>query len=320
MNVKCTFDTTMEGFTLVAGFVATDVCSEDNSSTQITTDTQGAVASSSSTVVIEKNIEEMFNTIEKKNGSQTLNFCLRADLYDSTNVEYGSIILKKIDFEGTVEFNQEGNFSSADITTSSVESKQVTGSGTRDVSITAYRCTAEGTNAVGDVTIGSTLNICVYSEDEDVDFTTVKELVLTHEDGTGTVTVLSTPVSSSTGENFVTTINAIPLIDGKKKVQVVSTLMTPVIFDKAGGRTISASGTVSIEYIGVNRMLESKNRDLQSSKTDTSSFNVDFDIAKKELPSIVKEDSSRENGGDVAEVFGAVSFAFMAAVGIIVIG
>lgn len=120
----------------------------------------------------------------------------------------------------------------------------------------------------------------------------------------------------------MTTINAIASIEGKRNVQVVSTLMTPVIFDKAGRETVFASGTVSIDYFDntAGRMLESKNRNLQAGKTKTSSFNVDFDIAKKELPSIAKKKSGLKNGGDVTGVLGALTLAFAAAVGVIVIG
>ena len=188
-NVKCTFDNTVEGSTLVAAFVAEEFCNEENSSTEVPSNTDGAVAysSSGSSVVVEKNIYALFDLTNKNNGDflQTLNFCLRANLYDSSNLDYGSVILKKINFSGTVEFTKAGDFS-VDVTTSAVKALDATGSGTRLVDITAYRCTANGTDAStsGAVAVGSTLNICVYSKDDDVDLT-ITDLVLTHEDNGG---------------------------------------------------------------------------------------------------------------------------------------
>ena len=108
---------------------------------------------------------------------------------------------------------------------------------------TTYHCNADGTDetSTGDVIIGSMLNICVYSTYLGV-LLAVTDLEL--KQGT---TLLSTCVGGGSPD-FVTKINEITLVEVKQNVQVVSMLMTPGIYDTAGGRTISASGSATISY------------------------------------------------------------------------
>ena len=327
-SVECTFNSTIPSTTLIAAFVATNTnefCSEDNSVTEVTSTSYPDAVAGSSMIVVDLDLENhptvKASKLMNTGNSSDVKFFLRADMYDNSFLDGPSILLKKVDFQATIKWTSEVEFSVDDLSTSVVETDTVTESDTHLVSIEAYRCNADGSDATtaGAVTVGSTLRICVDTTDEDVELT-VKELAL--KDGT---TPLSNPVGSSSGPNFLTTITEVTSIEGKTNVAVVSTLLTPAIFDKAGGETILASGTVSILYIDTRgRMLERETRDLQAGKIETLGFDVEFEIAKKELPSVAKKDSECQNEGEVAGAgilnLSALTFTLVAAVGVIVIG
>ena len=230
-------------------------------------------------------------------------FCIRADVLVHDESGLVGIAVMKINVNVEVTFfAKEGNC------TADIQTFTFTGVGlaavdaVREDNMDAYLCDEDGHDtAPGSIEIGSVLNSCVFSSDTDVNVA-VSSLSLKYGN-----TVLVTPITDST-PNFVTEVKEV-LVGGKSnQVQVISSLMTPIIFDSAGGHTIMVSGVADITYTRHTQEISSYPQSQWA-----ASFNLEFKIGEnKELSLVVK--GSVESSGESA-VFGFLDVMRIMAIG-----
>lgn len=223
------------------------------------------------------------------------NFCSRVDIFDTAE----NISVKAAIYLGTSTFKYatDGSFQ-VDVTTASFDPEAANADATRIETVEAYRCDADGNDATesGNIAVGDTLHICVYSADSDVTVE-VTELDLMFEEN-----VLASPIASSI-PNFVTAVGTKSVSGKSGNVQVISTLMIPSIYDNAGGKIITANGTASVVY--GRRMLKTTSRDLQADE-ETTKFDVEFQLGETVDPAIAKEGTKIESGASAVE-FGMIT-------------
>ena len=238
---------------------------------------------------VEVNIQfaDKVTAAKKNSGTFTEKFCIRSDVLLPIDGELVSVAAKKIDAYVQMTYSIEEGFSVSGIKTSAFEIDSADSSAVRTENVDAYRCDKNGNVLDVSTKVGDTLNICVATPDDDVTLE-VTGLVLKDD---STSTTLSLPIVDSI-PSFVTAVTELSGIDlpsglGLSHIQVVSTLMTPSIFDLAGGKTLTASGTVDITYVSPSsRMLKETSRALQAE--GEASFRVSFVLMEKELPSIAR--------------------------------
>jgi len=144
-------------------------------------------------------------------------------------------------------------------------------------------------------------HICVYSSNPNVEVT-VTSLEL--QDSSGRV--IATPIDGEGGPSFVTEVED-KMVEGFSfRVELVSTLLTAQVFDEAGGEVIGATGTAAAVYTppldggsttGRGRELERggeeksgrHRRRVQIVDGDRAPFRVEFRLAERDAPSVVKK-------------------------------
>lgn len=194
-------------------------------------------------------------------------------------------------------------------------------------SIESYRCDSDGNEITeGVVEIGDTLHICVYSTNPNVD---VSVTSLELQDSSGQV--IATPIDREEGPSFVTEVED-KMVEGFSfRVELVSTLLTTDVFDQAGGEMVGATGTAMVTYTppldgdsstGRIRQLVDWEEDVSGRKRrrvqivdgDSAPFRLEFRLAEREMPTVVKESGNGVYGRFASVAATTTLFAAMIAV------
>ena len=232
-------------------------------------------------------------------------FCARAELFDTSNGDT-SVLAEILEGVVTYKYYKNGDFSTGVTTEAYVPNTADTEVDITNANLGAYRCEDNGNEVEDDtkVTMGQILNVCIHSTNTDVTVA-ITEFQLKNGD-----TVISEPISSTGQPNLVTAVKF--EADGSNQgvatsnIQVVSTLMTPAIFDQAGGQTLTATGKANLTY-GGRKLKQVCFRALQDS--DDESFSVEFELTGGEIPAIAM--GSKANTASTVGVLGAMaSMAF----------
>ncbi len=223
-------------------------------------------------------------TLEEKNSGAPFfkEFCLRGDLlkYDYWADIMRSVFARKCAINATLTYEVRSGFSVENILIEEFVAEATDASATREEDVLAYRCNDDGSEASQDaISIGSVLNICVYSPKSDITVE-VSSLDLKFENA-----VLTSPITGSV-PNFVTVVSDVSVTGKSDSVQMVKTLMTPVVFDSSEGEVITASGTANLFYTSPRLNPDSPSRRaLQDG--ESSVFNLDIGVAEyRQLPQI----------------------------------
>ena len=147
--------------------------------------------------------------------------------------------------------------------------------------------------------------VCIRSTNLDATVI-VTSLLLNTQDDVLISTLISTPENGETTPSLLTSVDSIDSEDGSTII-IVRTLMTPGIFDVAGGDTITASGSADLTYVG-RKLKQFRFRTLQDSTSD--SFSVEFELARNELPAVAMNDQGNS----------ASAFSFLGVMASLVVG
>jgi len=222
-------------------------------------------------------------------------FCARADLVVSGE---SSVIAGMLN--GVVDFYYatDGTFTST-ISTSAFNPESASASETRTVDVSVTRGSCGSAQETGNLAIGSTLNLCVFAADADVQVTSLKSVSVTPYGGTGTEII-----SVDSSNNFVTTTDA--STDGV----TISTLMIPTYYDAQNGAagSVTVSGTAMLTYS--RRVLTARGLQVEE---ETAPFEFEVPLESTDLPKIAEVDE--ESGANFIGV-GMAGFAIAGAIAV----
>ncbi len=236
-------------------------------------------------------------TLEDKNsGSATLQYCLRADIYDNSDASL-SVGAKKVNLQIEMTFPKEGNFTINNIQSSEFVASSTSASATRSVGVKVFRdsCATGCEIMVGDtmgcfaeinsVKIGDILSLCMKAVDSDVDFIGIESATVNAADYSSDIVQFSENGSAGT-DNFVTTTT---VADGEV---TLNTLLVPAYYDALNGvasGSLQVSGTVLLSYTESNvRRLGRAIQKINQGQNDTPFYiSIPLDNPKK-VPEIGK--------------------------------
>ncbi len=153
------------------------------------------------------------------------------------------------------------------------------------------------------MTIGNSLHVCIFS-DADV-AVAVKSLIL--QDSSRNI--LASPINGTNGPNFFTSIAEKSVAGCSAKVQAVSTLTVPSIFDQSGGETISATGTASITY--TRSVLQKTFPCNLQAVVEIAEFEMEFNQMEEDFSAIASKDLE---SGDIDGHLGGMAMVVVLAV------
>lgn len=247
--------------TIHVAIIATSSCTNENSNQEVKTLSAaggviGSVVSDASTATITKDIESDVTLEDKNSGSATMQYCLRADLYDDSN-DTVSIAAKKVDLQIDITYQTEGDFIISNIQTSEFVASSTSTSATRSVGIKVFKdsCSTGCEILDGDtngcfanqVEVGSILALCLKALENDVDLTGIESATVQAADYSSAIVVFSEDGSAGT-DNFVTTTK---VADGEVTLE---TLLIPAYYDALDGGasgSLEVSGTVLLSYVDI---------------------------------------------------------------------
>lgn len=253
------FTNSISGSTIHAAIIADTFCSNTNSNYEIkdgVTNTIGPVVVNATLATLTKEVESEVALADKNNGAATLQYCLRADLYDDSNSTF-SVAAKKVNLQLDIAYETESDFSITNIQTSEFVASSTSASATRSVGIKVFKDSCDlGCEIVdGDASgcfagenkaaIGDILALCLDAEDTDVDLTGIESATVNAADYSSDIVVFADGGSAGT-ENFVTTTS---VASGQVTLE---TLLIPAYYDALSGGadgSLEVSGTVLLSYV-----------------------------------------------------------------------
>ncbi len=179
------FTNSIVGSKINAAIVALAPCDNNNSAFEIKDGASrgsiiGSEVSGTSTATIRRNIESDIHT---KKGSILLNYCLRADLYDTMDDSF-SLGAKKVNLHLNVTYETEGTFSISSIETSEFTGTNINSESTRSITIKVFRDACTGCEVVGNdanscftinrLAVGDILALCLKGEATDMELIGLK--------------------------------------------------------------------------------------------------------------------------------------------------
>lgn len=213
----------------------------------------------------------------KNSGVCTWTHCFRADYwYGGTN-----ILADMYEAISTVTYNKDGTFT-ATVQTAPFSATDATASAVRSptVSVRLGPCNVMRMNRDLQVEIGSTLEICVYSDDNDV------ALALRDVSANPGSQVL---IDVDGKPNFVTEVTN----EGTSAV-TLATLMIPVYYDSQGGQagSVTITGTADITYMSRRHL----SRELMlDDKVESAPFELEILLTLSQNNPLVAQ-KSRDDG------------------------
>eukprot|EP00569_Conticribra_weissflogii_P019159 CAMPEP_0171445476 /NCGR_PEP_ID=MMETSP0881-20121228/36030_1 /TAXON_ID=67004 /ORGANISM="Thalassiosira weissflogii, Strain CCMP1336" /LENGTH=496 /DNA_ID=CAMNT_0011969493 /DNA_START=212 /DNA_END=1702 /DNA_ORIENTATION=+ len=309
------FTNSISGSTIHAAIIADTFCDDTNSNSQVkdgVTNAIGPVVVSAALATITKEVESEVAVADKNDGATTLNYCLRADLYDDSDSTF-SVGAKKVDLQLDIAYETEIDFSITNIQTSEFVASSASASATRSVGIKVFReSCASGCEIVdGDASgcfagenktaIGDVLTLCLDAEDADVDLTGIESAMVNAADYSSAIVVFAEGGSAGT-DNFVTTTS---VASGQVTLE---TLLIPAYYDALGGGaggSLEVSGTVLLSYVASSgRRL---GRELQDGNQvqDASPFSLSIPV---ENPTVIPK-VAEVGSGNSASGFSVVTAA-----------
>lgn len=293
------FTNTIAGSKINAAIVALAPCNSNNSAFEIKDGaTSGSIigseVSGTSTATIRRNIESDINT---KKGTIILDYCLRADLYDTSDDSF-SIGAKKVNLHLNITYETEGRFSISSIQTSEFTGANINSGAIRSITISVFKDTCSGCKVVaGDadgcfttdkLVVGGILALCLQGDATDVELIGLKSATV--QAGQFSSPVVSSVVTGGPGDNnFVTSTT---VMNGEVTLQ---TLLLPAYYDALNGGAngfITVSGTALVSYISP-RHLNAAGRMLQEVTEESSTpFAIEIPLVENDIPFIAHADDA----------------------------
>lgn len=318
-NSSFTFSCTnsITGFIVYAAVIASTQCTGENSSFEINenVDTSKLVSdiySDTSVVTLMKNFQDELNTTRMNLGYDSLNYCIRCDLYQEDEPNF-SIMARKFDLSLDITFETNASFNVDSILTSEFIASDASANASRSVSIEVFKGTCDSNptcnvntddcfSGVNEVVVGDTLDLCIKAPDADVKVRGLKTASVEAGDNYQSVLIAK---SGNDGEirtpNFVTSsvVNELGEL-------TLSTLLLPAYYDALAGSgvngAINVSGVVLVEYVldlvtgSRHRRLKSDSssneRVLQVSEVETSAFSASIPLGAGDIPTIAQSGTS----------------------------
>jgi len=184
-NSSFTFSCTnsITGFVVFAAVVASTQCTGENSSFEINEDADTSklvsdIYSGTSVATLMKNFQDELNITRMNSGFDSLNYCIRCDLYQDGKPDF-SVMARKFDLLLDITFERNATFNVDSILTSEFISSVASASASRSVSIEVFKGTCDSNptcnvntndcfSGVNEVVVGDTLDLCIMASDADV--------------------------------------------------------------------------------------------------------------------------------------------------------
>ncbi len=210
-----------------------------------------------SNVTLTRDVENDIDVSDKNSGIVTLNYCLRADLYDDSNPNF-SVGARKVNLRLDITYDDEGFFNVTSIQTSAFISSAVNSSATRTVGIKIFKdsCPYGCEIVFGDFScftseengfkIGDTIILCLKADATDVELRGIESAKIEAGQVFSSDIVSFEAYGTPGSDNFVT---ATSVANGEV---TLSTLLIPAYYDALDGEvdgSLEISGTVLLGYI-----------------------------------------------------------------------
>ncbi len=222
----------------------------------VTNATIGPVVVNATLVTITKEVESEITVADKNDGATTLQYCLRADLYDDSDSTF-SVGAKKVNLQVDITYETESDFSITNIQTSEFVASFDSASATRSVGIKVFKDSCDSGCEIVDgdasgcfagenkAAVGDILALCLDAVDADVDLTGIESATVDAADYSSAI-VQSNGDGSAGTDNFVTTTS---VANGQVTLE---TLLLPSYYDAMDGGadgSLEVSGTVLLSYV-----------------------------------------------------------------------
>ncbi len=296
-------------FIVYAAIISNSHCTGEISSLEINPDTPTArlvseVVADSSIATLTRNIQDELNLANVNQGFDSLEYCIRCDVYHKDHPEF-SIMARKFDLSLDITFETSANFNVESILTEEFIADDVEASDTRSVSIEVFKgdCDLNPTcNVIEDdcfsgadsVAIGETLELCIKAPDADV---VIKGI----ERATAAAGAFVSPIVRSETAGEVGSTNFVTKSEVNQSGEVtLSTLLIPAYYDalkNSANDFISVSGVVLLEYVSERRLGHAEmDRSLLVSGSDASSFAVSIPLDTRDTPLVARSRMSSSAG------------------------
>mmetsp|Transcript_2424 Transcript_2424/g.5246 ORF Transcript_2424/g.5246 Transcript_2424/m.5246 type:complete len:738 (-) Transcript_2424:272-2485(-) len=337
------FTNSIPGSTIHAAIITNSFCTVTNSNFQIKEGTTtgaivGRIVTGSSNATLTRDIENEIDVSDKNSGTVTLNYCLRADLYDDSNPNF-SVGARKVDLTLEVTYDNEENFNVTSIQTSEFVASDVDSSATRSVGINIYKdsCSYGCEIVIGEIScftseenraeIGDTITLCLKADATDVELRGIESAKVDAGEAFSSDIVSFEADGTPGRDNFVTTTS---VANGEVTLK---TLLIPAYYDALNGGayvSLELSGTALLNYIQSN----GRQRDLlgprdayhhrlqnenQVRDGEISPFSVKIPVDKLDTIPKMAHDGSESNSAGMNIFSNSFSFSSSAAT-IIAIG
>lgn len=286
----------------------------------------------SSNATLTRDIENDIDISRKNIGTVTLNYCLRADLYDDSNPNF-SVGARKVDLTLEINYDNEGNFNVTSIQTSEFVASDVDSSATRSVGIEIYKdsCSYGCEIVTGEdscfnseenrAKIGDTITLCLKADAADVELRGIESAKVDAGNAFSSDIVSFEGDGTPGRDNFVTTTS---VANGEVTIK---TLLIPAYYDALNGgadASLKLSGTALLNYIQSNgrqrdllgsrgahhRRLQNENQVLDG---EISPFSVKIPLDKLDTIPNLAHDGSGSNSAGMNTFSNSFSFASSAA-------
>mmetsp|Transcript_13959 Transcript_13959/g.28432 ORF Transcript_13959/g.28432 Transcript_13959/m.28432 type:complete len:508 (+) Transcript_13959:178-1701(+) len=318
-NSSFTFSCTnsITGFVVFAAVVASTQCTGENSSFEINEDADTSklvsdIYSGTSVATLMKNFQDELNITRMNSGFDSLNYCIRCDLYQDGKPDF-SVMARKFDLLLDITFERNATFNVDSILTSEFISSVASASASRSVSIEVFKGTCDSNptcnvntndcfSGVNEVVVGDTLDLCIMASDADVKVGGLESATAEAGDNYQSILIAKSGTDGEVGTpNFVTRS-----IVNESGELTLSTLLLPAYFDALAGsgieRVITVSGVVLLEYVleldsgSRHRRLktdsDSNERVLQISEVENSAFSASIPLGVGDVPTIAQTGTS----------------------------
>ncbi|KAL7462723.1 hypothetical protein ACHAXS_003098, partial [Conticribra weissflogii] len=302
------FTNSISGSTIHAAIIADTFCNDTNSNLEVkqgVTNAIGPVVVDATLATLTKEVESEVALADKNNGSATLQYCLRADLYDDSDSSF-SVAAKKVNLQVDIAYETDSDFSITNILTSEFVASSASASATRSVGIKVFKDSCDSGCEIVDgdasgcfagenkAAVGDVLTLCLDAEDADVDLTGIESATVNAADYSSAIVVFAEGGSAGT-DNFVTTTS---VASGQVTLE---TLLIPAYYDAldgGAGGSLEVSGTVLLSYVASSgRRL---GRELQDGNQvqDASPFSLSIPLENpNDIPKVVEVGSGSSASG-----------------------
>ncbi|KAL7463333.1 hypothetical protein ACHAXS_003711 [Conticribra weissflogii] len=314
------FTNTIPRSTIHAAIVAASACDETNSASIVKDGMNidniiGSVVIGTKVASLTKSIEaDVDVTVKNNGGPATLQFCLRADLFDDSdsNVSVGA---QKVNLNLDIVYETRSGFLIKSIETSEFRASDVSADATRSVGLKIFKnscyngcelvpgdsnsCFVANKAAIGDI-----LSLCIKADDADVELMGLEYAKVVA--GGYTSNIVTETFAGTAGEdNFVTTTI---VENGEVSLK---TLLLPAYYDALDGLegSIEITGTALLMYVsnrrlgGIDDDMRELNAESSASSDEIVYFSIAIPVQKNPVPALSwpeKESSACRTGFGLA--------------------